>query len=321
LIDMWPFTRGGKPAVIDPCLGDETARRLDAAAGRGDWEAVSTILTPVEDQDLRAFYVGVLADRSGPQPWIGQWLAARPESALPYLVKGAHAVQWAWEARGSGTASTVSQEQFAVFFRRLKVAEDNLDEAVSRDPGDATAWAELITTALGRQLGIEEAERRFKEVVARHRWHRAAHARMLQQKCAKWGGSNELALAFARDTVEQMPAGCTLGSMVAVAHFEAALQADGPIEDQLSRPEVLAEVHAAADRSVRHPEFRRIPGHQTADGWFALVFHLAGDHGAAAERFDAIGDMPTELPWGYYRDAGRAYTRYRTKTYRAAGRG
>jgi len=319
---MWPFRRGRAAAVtIDPCLGDETARRLSEAAGRGDWYAVSTLLAPVEDQDLRAFYVGVLADRSGPQPWIGQWLAAQPQSALPHLVKGAHAIQWAWEARGSGTASTVSEAQFAAFFRRLKVAEDSLDEAVSRDPDDATAWAELITTAIGRQLGLDEAERRFKEVVARHRWHRSAHARMLQQKCAKWGGSDELALEFARGTVAQMPAGCTLGSMVAVAHFEAALRANGTAEDHLARPEVLAEVHAAADRSVRHPEFRPTPGHQTANGWFALVFHLAGDHAAAAERFDAIGDLPTELPWSYYRDAGRAYAQYRAKAYRAAGRG
>ena len=317
---MWPFKRAGKPAVIDPCLGDATARRLQEAAARGDWHAVSTLLGPVDDQDLRAFYVGVLAERSGPQPWLGEWLAAQPQSALPYLVKGAHAIQWAWEARGNGSASTVSQEQFAAFFRRLKVAEDNLDAAVSRDPGDATAWAELITTAIGRQLGLEEAERRFQEVIARHPWHRAAHARMLQQKCAKWGGSNQLALEFARSTVAQMPAGCSLGSMVAVAHYEAALHSDGTMEDELSRPEVLAEVHAAADKSVRHPEFRRIPGHQTADGWFALVFHLAGDHAAAAERFDAVGDLPTELPWSYYRDAARAYAQYRAKAYRAAGR-
>jgi hypothetical protein len=320
LIDMWPFTRGGKRVVIDRCLGDATARRLDEAADRGDWSTVATLLAPDRDQDLRAFHVGVLADRGGPQPWIDKWRAAEPESALPYLVKGAHAIQWAWEARGNGTASTVSEEQFAVFFKRLKVAEDNLDEAVSRDPADATAWAELITTALGRQLGLDEAERRFEEVVARHPWHRAAHARMLQQKCAKWGGSNELALDFARDVVDRMPAGCSLGSLVAVAHFEAALHGDGTVEEHLARPEVLAEVHAAADKSVRHPEFRRIPGHQTADGWFALVFHLAGDHTAAAERFDAIGDQPTEMPWGYYRDAARAYKRYRTKAYQAAGR-
>jgi len=317
---MWPFTRAGKRAVLDPCLGDPTARRLDEAAGRGDWPAVTALLAPVEDQDLRAFYVGVLADRGGAQPWLDRWLAAQPESALPHLVKGAHAIHWAWEARGNGTARTVSEEQFAVFFRRLKVAENNLDRAVRLDPADATAWAELITTAIGRQLGLDEAERRFSEVVARHRWHRSAHARMLQQKCAKWGGSDELALEFARSAVEQIPAGCTLGSMVAVAHFEAALRADGTIEDYLVRPEVLAEVHAAADKSVRHPDFRPIPGHQTANGWFALVFHLAGDHAAAAERFDAIGNLPTELPWGYYRDAARAYRRYRTKAYRAAGR-
>lgn len=318
---MWPFQRAGRSAVvIDPCLGDKTARLLDEAAGRGDWSTVSTMLAPVEDQDLRAFYVSVLAERSGPQPWLGQWITAQPRSALPYLVKGAHAIQWAWEARGRGSASTVSEEQFAAFFRRLKVAEEALDEAVSRDPEDATAWAELITTAIGRRLGLDEAERRFKEVVTRHRWHRSAHARMLQQKCAKWGGSDELALDFARSTVEQMPAGCSLGSMIAVAHFEAALRADGAAEDFLARPEVLAEVRAAADKSVRHPDFSRIPGHQTADGWFALVFHLAGDHAAAAERFDAIGDRPTELPWGYYRDAARAYAQYRAKAYRAAGR-
>ena len=318
---MWPFKRAGRTVVIDPCLGDQTARRLDEAAGRGDWATVAALLGPVQDQDLRAFYVSVLADRAGPQPWLGRWLEAQPESALPYLVKGAHAVQWAWEARGSGSASTVSEEQFAAFFQRLKIAEDNLDQAVERDPDDATAWAELITTAIGRQLGPAEAERRFKEVVARHPWHRSAHSRMLQQKCAKWGGSDELALEFARGTVAQMPAGCTLGSLVAVAHFEAALRWDGTIEDYLRRPEVLAEVRAAADKSVRHPEFNRLPGHQTADGWFALVFHLAGEHAAAAERFDAIGDLPTELPWGYYRDAARAYRQYRAKAYRAAGRG
>jgi hypothetical protein len=320
-IAMWPFKRARKSLVIDPFLGDETARLLGEAAGRGDWQTISAGLARVTDQDLRQFYVGVISDRKGAQPWIDQWIAAEPGSALPRLVKGAHATNWAWEARGDGTADTVSREQFAVFFRRLKVAEDNLDEAVSRDPGDATAWSELIQTAIGRQLGLEEAERRFKEVIARHRWHRSAHAKLLQQKCQKWGGSNELALEFARTTVAEMPAGCSLGSMVATAHFEAALRVDGSAEAYLARPEVLAEVHAAADRSVRHPAFVPFPGHQSAQGWFALVFHLAGDNAAAAERFDVIGDQPSEMPWAYFSYAAPAYVRYRTRAYQAVGRG
>src|SRR5689334_7255501 len=44
LIAMWPFKRAGRSAaVIDPCLGDGTARRLDEAAGRGDWSTVSAV--------------------------------------------------------------------------------------------------------------------------------------------------------------------------------------------------------------------------------------------------------------------------------------
>lgn len=315
------FKRDRAPRlVLDPLLGDPTAKALDAAAGAGDWRTVAGVLSGVGDPDVRAFQVNVLADRDGPQPWIGEWVAAEPDSAVPYLVKGAHAIRWAWQARGNGAADTVSQQQFKVFLRRLRIAEDSLDEAVARDPDDPTAWSELIQTAIGRRLGLPEAQRRFGEVVARCRWHRAAHGRMLQQKCAKWGGSDELALEFARATVAQMPDGCALGSMIATAHFEAAVRSEEKARRYLARPEVLAEVHAAADRSVRHPAFRRIPGHQGTEGWFALVFHLGGDHAAAAQRFDVIGDLPTESPWYYFRDAAGTYARYRRETYAAVGR-
>jgi hypothetical protein len=76
----------------------------------------------------------------------------------------------------------------------------------------------------------------------------------------------------------------------------------------------------SATRLRSRPNWGMTDRHVAADGWFALVFHLAGDHAAAAERFDATADLPTELPWGYYRDAARAYGQYRAKAYRAAGR-
>ncbi|MEV4704615.1 hypothetical protein [Actinoplanes sp. NPDC049316] len=315
---MWPF-RGKAPKVVfDDNAGDETARMLDAAARRGDWRTVGATLDRVTDTDLRNFYLGVVTDLEGAQPWIDEWVAAEPGSALPYLVKGCHFTAWAWEARTSKQAKYVSQEQFAVFFRRLKVAEDNLDEALARDPGDANIWAQLIQTAIGRQLGLPEAERRFKEVTARHRWHRSAHHKLLQQKCAKWGGSDELALTFARDTVAEMPPGCSLGSLVAVAHFEQHLQDPG--ERHLRRPEVVAEIRAAAEKSVLHPAFRDGPGHRAAHGWFALALTLAGDHRAAVAHFDAIGDTPTRMPWEYFPSPARTFTQAKEEVHRAVGR-
>jgi hypothetical protein len=35
---------------------------------------------------------------------------------------------------------------------------------------------------------------------------------------------------------------------------------------------------------------------------FAWAFFQAGDRRAAAEQFDAIGDLVTECPWGYAQD-------------------
>jgi Domain of unknown function (DUF4034) len=52
-----------------------------------------------------------------------QWVSACPESAVAHCVLGAHAVLWAWEARGSGWASTVGEDGFHVMFERLRRAE------------------------------------------------------------------------------------------------------------------------------------------------------------------------------------------------------
>ncbi|GAA2593217.1 hypothetical protein GCM10010435_85230 [Winogradskya consettensis] len=305
---MWPFKRD-KPAaptiVFDPTFGDPTARSLIAAADNGDWKYARDVLTATTDSNIRAFLLGVLCDRQGPQPWIDQWVAAEPHSALPFLVKGSHAAGWAWQARGNGGADTVSQEQFAVFFRRLKVAEDALDDAIARDPDNPIAWTELIHTAVGRQLGLEEAERRFEQVIARNRWHRGAYHVLLQQKCAKWGGSDELALDFARRTVAAMPDGNPLGTLIAWAHFEIAAQISG--EDYLARPEVVAEVHAAANRSIFHPAFPRTPGFQSSFGIFAIAFGGGGEARAAQSCFDAIGDYPSEQPWSYLGDPATVF--------------
>src|SRR4051812_30224390 len=99
---MWPFKRD-KPAaptiVFDPTYGDPTARSLIAAADNGDWKYARDVLTATTNWEIRAFYLDVLCDRRGPQPWIDEWIAAEPRSALPFLVKGDHAITWAWEAR------------------------------------------------------------------------------------------------------------------------------------------------------------------------------------------------------------------------------
>ncbi len=308
----------------DPALGDADARRLRAAAAGDDWTAVRDVLVTIKEPDARAFAVDTCLP-PGPAPaWLTAWAAAEPWSALPPLLQGRHAISWAWEARGSGAASTVTPDGWRLFAERLAYADDCLVEAVARDRDDPTPWALMVVTARGRGLPKDAAERRFAEVTARHRWHVRAHEAMLQYRCAKWYGSHAEMHRFADETVADMPAGHPLGALVAIAAFEHRNRLDGDAKKAYQAdPAVLAALHAAADRSVRHPAYARRPGWPVLEGYFALMFVYCGDGAAAADRFAALEPWVARLPFGYwpgpatwhfrrYRRRARALARRRT---------
>ncbi|WP_091559153.1 DUF4034 domain-containing protein [Micromonospora pattaloongensis] len=302
-------------------MGDPIAARLIAAAKQGDWRTIGDTLSDVEHPDDHTFYVRTAAYNSGVERWIDDWVAAEPHSALPLLVKGAHAIHWAWEARGGGRASTVGDEAFRLFFKRLKLAEDCLDEVTDRDRDSATPWVFLVILGRGRQLGIDETRRRFEEVCRRYPWHLEAHDQMLQQLCRKWSGSHDLMHEFAQRTLAEMPAGSPLGRLTATAHLEHWLDLDSD-EDAayIGSAEVRAQLLAAADRSVRHPDYVRRPGWPSVHNSFATAFSFSGDWTAAAEQFDIIGDLVTEWPWQYMRRPDLAFLEYRKRAYTELGR-
>lgn len=307
---------------IDVCQGDEHARYLYDAAGRGEWEVVRDALVALESADDRIFYLDVVTELDGPQQWVRQWVEAEPKSALARITQGAHFINWGWQARSNYQAKYVSEDQFRVFFDRLRIAENSLDEAADLAPDDPNPWSYLIVTAMGRQLGQAEAMRRFREATARCRWHYRSHTRLLQQLCRKWGGSHEAMHEFANQTVAEMPAGSPLGSLVAWAHFEHWHDLDEPHSTEyVEDPAVVASLRAAAEGSIQHPEFRRAPGWPGVHNIFALMFSLVGEWQRAAELFDLIGDRVTGLPWSYYPDGAiSTFLRTRTYCYEMAGR-
>ncbi|MEV5742376.1 hypothetical protein AB0L30_20180 [Microbispora rosea] len=297
-------------------MGDPGAAGLRSVLAARDWRSAGSFLRSVSDPDDRAFYLNVCGSVKGVQDWADEWIAAEPGSTLPLLVKGAHGIRWAWEARGAATADQTSDQQFREFHRRLKMAEDCLDEVVERDPDDVAAWSFLVVSARGRQVGREEALRRFHAATSRHPGHLHTHTQMLQWLCAKWFGSEEEMFAFARRTVADAPPGSPLGRLVAEAHLEKWLSLDrGEDDEYMTRPDVRAELRAAADRSVRHPAYRRRPGWPEDHNVFACAFVLAADHVAARERFEALGDLVTETPWRYLGDPGGICARMRQIAY------
>lgn len=295
--------RNRQPADIpthDPTHGDPVAATLLSDLGNRDWRAVRDLLGSIRNPDDLHHYLGFCNDHLGVQAWIEDWIEAEPQSYLPFLVGGSHAIRWAWLGRGTKLAKDTLPAQFQLFQRRLRKAHALLVAAIERNPDDATAWAQLITCGMGMGLGLDEARHRFAEATARHRWHIGAHHALHTQLLAKWGGSHELSLEFAEATAASAPPSSGLATLVAISHVEHWVRGDDETENHMTRPETVAALHAAADRSVRHPDYRPRPGWQDDFNAFAMVFWQADQPDAAAQMFDRIGDQVTEYPWSTF---------------------
>ncbi|MBF9132873.1 DUF4034 domain-containing protein [Plantactinospora sp. S1510] len=319
---MWPFRkRRERPTptpglVIDPAYGDPQARALINALSIQDWRTARDILTAETDPDTRAFLMEAVGKVDDVQDWIGEWVGAEPDSTLPMLVQGCHAVHWAWEARGGKRAEYTGQDQFREFFRRLRIAENLLDDVVARDPDDVTAWTWLVTSSRGRQVDADEARRRFDEVVKRHPGHVVAHEQRLQYLCAKWFGSEEQMFSFAREATAAAPDGSVLPELLAVAHIEKWLEMPGEESDAyMQSGEVRADLLTAAEKSIFHPAFRRPSGWVPRVSTFALALELAHEFEAAARVFELLGDNVSEWPWLYVREPVAAFVTSREWVY------
>ncbi len=313
---------------IDSLLGDPAAHAFHAELGQGQWQRFHDFIDATRDPDVRHFYIDVLAHAIDGRPeWLAEWCAARPASAVPLLFRATHSTAWAWQARGSGRAHTVKEDAWPLFHERLIAAEKDLARAADLDRSDPTPYAQSLWSAYGLSLGQSELRRRFDEADRRHRWHLGAHRAMSQGMAAKWGGSDEKLLEFARAVLHQAPDGHPVHVIVAYAHLEAWLGCTHP--HKAGTPEhaagkekqmryfqgeaVKAEVRLAADKSIRSPAYTpplSMPSHRNA---FAMCFGLMHDYDAQLEQMELIGPLITRVPWAYQGKPAAAFERARAR--------
>ncbi|GAA0939513.1 hypothetical protein GCM10009554_29350 [Kribbella koreensis] len=310
---MSPLRRGkaGSVLEIDPCMGDQQAWSLRDALSAQDWPTARAVLVAAEHPDDKAFLLETCGAVPGVQDWIGP-LAA--DDVLAQLVRGCHAVAWAWQARGRYGAEHTGRDRFALFFERLRLAEAYLYNVVVRTPDDVTAWAFLVRTARGLQLPLEDGEFRFAQAIERHPTSLKAHAEWMQTLCNKWSGSHEWMHQFARDGAVRGGDGSMLHALVALAHLEVMIDLKGEKRTQyMAREDVRTDLLTAAGLSIWHPAAEFRPGWPLYLNTFALAFSQSGDLPSAAKVFERLGDNPTEFPWGYLGgDEISSFTKART---------
>jgi len=307
---MWSLRKGLKDPFLDPTYGDPHQKALIRALEKRKWKWAREIFTMAADPDEMAFLMEAAGKVDGIQDWIGRWIDAEPDSTLPSLVAGCHAVHWAWQARGAKRALYTTGEQFQEFHRRLHYADGLLRQVIAREPDNVTAWAWLVMSSRGPQVGQREARDRFEAVVRLYPGHVFAHEYRMQYLCAKWSGSHEQMFEFARGATATAGPASPLHALIAQAHIERWCHEETQADNEyIVSQEVRAELLAAAELSIFHPDYVPAgPGWAQRLSTFAMALELADEFDAAWHAFALLNGQVTPWPWMMLGDPVEKYT-------------
>ena len=78
------------------------------------------------------------------------WMTERPESITARIALATSLHRWAWVARGSGTADTVTAEGWRLFGERIKESQTVLDSARDMKVMDPQWYSEEMTVGLAQ---------------------------------------------------------------------------------------------------------------------------------------------------------------------------
>ncbi len=272
-------------------MGDPKLTQLREIVLARDWLSLEFFFEQIDNWADQAHYVYYFSKLPETERWLFDIGQREDQGTLAPLLLAARRIEVGWAGRRGSVQ---------VFHSELAVAEQILAEITLVEPDNAAAWALLLKTARGLGFGLAEARHRYECVASLSPHNLTAQLDYLQQLCPKWGGSVELMHAFAHEAAAAAPAGGRHAELVAWAHLEQFFALDPRAQRHYFRQlGVLEDIHAAARRSVLHPDYggtQALLGYST----FALIYFLAGAHTAALEQFSRMGTTAIAYPWEHF---------------------
>jgi len=217
----------------------------------------------------------------------------KADKAFALAIKGKTLVQYAWDARGTGFASTVSSQNFKLFGQRLYEARAALEESWELDPKKIFAPRQMVTVAMGLSLDRKEMETWFKRSIAADPNDADVYGAKFTYLQPRWHGSVEDVVAFGQECIKAFEDNPTAQPMQPEMYVYALenLASDfvrakrGRAEDFFSKPEIWRDVKRVYELLLkRFPKSTRIRTRYALHAASALQYKLAKD------QIDALGE-------------------------------
>lgn len=286
------------PLSVRPFFGiSDPHLAIDAIASNGIGGLWALMDNQSLERQLSLWYVAA-TDWKGSLQAVSDWTNAHPEDGPGWALRSATERSWAFQQRGSGPASEVTQTQADSFRMGIESSQQAAQRAADLAADHPLVRFSVVLSMTTDGIDHEEARFRYERLIEAVPNDFFGAFRALQFWCAKWYGSTDLMFDFARRAAHGRPDGSPHHALPAMAHLERLV---GLPRDERTQYEAESDVQNEASECAS----RLWNGASDSDGrWLAenivtcLLMRVTPEQAAAG--FDRIGDKPTELPWSYF---------------------
>lgn len=302
--------------VMDDTLGyGVLIERLQNFLARGRWDIVESELAKRSRAELSllVLHMGTTKQENG--SILQSWYQACPHSFYATLIYAHYFIEYAWDARGSGLGSSVTEEMGMLFFQRLEEANALLEEAKHINPNHPEPYALSIVIEKARAF---HGSRLIEDLNRTDKLHIVGQRAIINGLSQRWGGAKGEGLAYAKSLSKGAPKGSLLHGLIADAHIEIWMDF---MEDLLgaknyfTHKNVKHELLMAYEKAFPQKKFTKDIDTILVLNAFAFCFYLAKLEPQAREILTFLKGKSELYPWEYadssvlaFLDVNYAYT-------------
>ncbi len=280
------------PAPLDMAqLQRQFAAGDFAAIDRYVAEQLADKTNPVCRENLITLYSELPATENAGE-LLQEWSRQNIASPALHTLRGMYFILYAWQARGTGWANTVTPEMKKLFRERLDIARTELAYAYELNPADPNSSAIMLVVERGSNPDSAAMETWFQRAIAADPYHTRAFLSKQTYLYPKWRGSIAETLQFARAGSALGPHNPRLFLLLPNAHNELYWRTDEGERDGYYNAEVWAELLALYQQATA-----RYPDHHLIHNSFARDAVRAGQHAVARREFALVGEVWAPEVW------------------------